>query len=109
MNPTVDHNLAETDFLSKTSCTRGLSKINLCFFLKSNNCLIVEEFNKVKANCDCPYACESEEYSSTLSYSPYPSDIDARTLSIKEFKAEGKNATEEEIQNRIVEIRFGDY
>ena len=74
-----------------------------------DNCLIAVDFDKVKANCDCPYACESVEYSSTLSYSSYPSDIDARVFSIKELKAEGKNATEEAIQNRIVEIRFGDY
>ena len=43
---------------------------------------------------------------STVSYSPYPSDIDARKLSIEELKDEGKNVSDEAIFNKTIEMRF---
>ena len=45
---------------------------------------------------------------STLSYSPYPSDIDARKLSIEELENEGKNVTDDAIFNKTIELRFED-
>jgi len=64
------------------------------------------DFNNDKVSCDCPFACESVEYMPTISYSPYPSDIDARQLSIEELSQEGTAITEEAINNKTIELRF---
>ena len=42
----------------------------------------------------------------TISYAEYPSDIDARQVSIKELNNEGKAVTEEAINNKTIELRF---
>ena len=42
----------------------------------------------------------------TISYAQYPSDIDARQVSIKELSNEGKAVTEEAINNKTIELRF---
>ena len=64
------------------------------------------DFNNDKVSCDCPFACESVEYMPTISYSPYPSDIDARQLSIKELSEEGTTVTEEAINKKTIQLRF---
>jgi len=63
------------------------------------------EFNVKKANCDCPLACESVEYMPTISYAQYPSDIDARQISINELSHEGKAVTEKAINNKTIQLR----
>ncbi|XP_065057267.1 acid-sensing ion channel 3-like isoform X2 [Rhopilema esculentum] len=64
-----------------------------------------ETFNNQKIKCSCPFACESTEYIPTLSYSPYPSDIEGRKLAIKHLTKMKKNTTEEAIQEFIKEER----
>ena len=69
-------------------------------------CFIADDFNKHKVKCNCPFACESVDYMATISYAQYPSDIDARQVSIKELSNEGKAVTEEAINNKTIELRF---
>lgn len=69
-------------------------------------CLFLESFQKRTNQCKCPFACESVEYIPTLSYAPYPSDLEARETAIKELERENKNQTEENIKERIVSLRF---
>ena len=46
------------------------------------------------------------EYIPTLSYAPYPSDLEAREAAIKELARENKNQTEDNIKERILSLRF---
>ena len=46
------------------------------------------------------------EYIPTLSYAPYPSDMEARETAIKELERENKNQTEDNIKERILSLRF---
>ena len=67
---------------------------------------ISEQFSKAKELCKCPFACESIEYLPTVSYSPYPNDIDARKEATDMLVKEGKNVTEEGIRNKTLEFRW---
>ena len=46
------------------------------------------------------------EYIPTLSYAPYPSDLEARETAIKELDRENKNQTEDDIKEKIVSLRL---
>ncbi len=58
-------------------------------------------FSAQENECDCPFACESIEYTTKISQAPYPTETLGRERALIDLKRMNKTRNEGNIQKRL--------